>query len=297
MRSRARAQAPLSGGLRNTTTPEGIRGTRIPVLRVTNLPAPGRAELGHVMKKRWIAVSLFAVIAAGAVALSATQGPNQQAAMNEIYAKTDAVDAAKEARDGKTKRAGTAFPNIHNSADDECSPGRECSDDEFRGVVANLKAQWIATPRFIRSNCSGYETYPAVESCILKQSLEWADKNPGKLPSWINSDASTDSASSVPAVAAIDPPPANDNVEYDPQKVFAQKQDAMYDAAEDDCVRGHIRMWLNAGVRSRSDLKDRVVQQCDSVLASNNHEPVEKAKSDTEALFDSLVDGIAAEGQ
>lgn len=45
------------------------------------------------MKKRWIVVGVFAVLAAGALGLAAMQGPEQQAEMNEIYAETNKLDA------------------------------------------------------------------------------------------------------------------------------------------------------------------------------------------------------------
>jgi hypothetical protein len=83
-------------------------------------------------------------------------------------------------------RENTPVPTIHNSSETECESHRQCTDEEFAGLVESLRRQWVLTPEEIRSKCAAYSTYPPLEHCILSESLSWLAKNPNGAAPWIN---------------------------------------------------------------------------------------------------------------
>ncbi len=80
----------------------------------------------------------------------------------------------------------TLLPTIHNSPDTECDKGKQCTDEEFAGLVDSLRRQWAITPEELRSKCAGYSTYPSLEHCILVGTVSWLDKHPNGEAPWIN---------------------------------------------------------------------------------------------------------------
>jgi hypothetical protein len=80
----------------------------------------------------------------------------------------------------------TPLPAIHNSPDTECDKGKQCTDEEFAGLVDSLRRQWAITPEELRSKCPGYSTYPSLEHCILLGTVSWLDKHPNGEAPWIN---------------------------------------------------------------------------------------------------------------
>ncbi|MGB7196708.1 MAG: hypothetical protein WBG23_00285 [Acidobacteriaceae bacterium] len=80
----------------------------------------------------------------------------------------------------------TPLPAIHNSPDTECNNRKQCTDEEFAGLVDSLRRQWTITPGELRSKCAGYSTYPSLEHCILMGSVAWLDKHPNGEAPWIN---------------------------------------------------------------------------------------------------------------
>ena len=80
----------------------------------------------------------------------------------------------------------TPLPAIHNSPDTECNNRQQCTDEEFAGLVDNLRRQWTITPEELRSKCAGYSTYPSLEHCILLGTVAWLDKHPNGEAPWIN---------------------------------------------------------------------------------------------------------------
>jgi hypothetical protein len=80
----------------------------------------------------------------------------------------------------------TTLPALHNSPDTECNDRKQCTDEEFAGLVDSLRRQWTITPEELRSKCAGYSTYPSLEHCILVGTVLWLEKHPnGEVP-WIN---------------------------------------------------------------------------------------------------------------
>ena len=80
----------------------------------------------------------------------------------------------------------TPLPAIHNSPDTDCDNGKQCTDEEFAGLVDSLRRQWAITPEELRSKCAVDSTYPSLEQCILRGTVSWLDKHPnGEVP-WIN---------------------------------------------------------------------------------------------------------------
>jgi hypothetical protein len=80
----------------------------------------------------------------------------------------------------------TPLPAIHNSPDIECNNRKQCTDEEFAGLVDSLRRQWTITPEELRSKCAGYSTYPSLEHCILVGTVSWFDKHPNGEAPWIN---------------------------------------------------------------------------------------------------------------
>ena len=80
----------------------------------------------------------------------------------------------------------TPLPAIQNSPDTECKNGKQCTDEEFAGLVDSLHRQWTITPEELRSKCGGYSTYPSVEHCILAGTVTWLNKHPNGEAPWIN---------------------------------------------------------------------------------------------------------------
>ena len=80
----------------------------------------------------------------------------------------------------------TPLPAIHNSPDTECSDHKQCTDEEFAGLVDSLRRQWTIAPEELRSKCAGYSTYPSLEHCILEGTVSWLDKHPNGEAPWIN---------------------------------------------------------------------------------------------------------------
>lgn len=80
----------------------------------------------------------------------------------------------------------TPVPTIHNSPDTECESRRQCTDEEFEGVVDSLRRQWAITPESLRSKCAIYSTYPPLEHCILSETVSWFAKHPNGAAPWIN---------------------------------------------------------------------------------------------------------------
>ena len=80
----------------------------------------------------------------------------------------------------------TPLPAIHNSPDIECNNRKQCTDEEFAGLVDSLRRQWTITPEELRSKCAGYSTYPSLEHCILVGTVSWLDKHPNGEAPWIN---------------------------------------------------------------------------------------------------------------
>jgi hypothetical protein len=80
----------------------------------------------------------------------------------------------------------TPLPAIHNSPDTECNNRKQCTDEEFAGLVDSLRRQWTITPEELRSKCAGNSTYPSIEHCILLGSVSWLDKHPNGEAPWIN---------------------------------------------------------------------------------------------------------------
>ncbi len=80
----------------------------------------------------------------------------------------------------------TPLPAIHNSPDTECNNRKQCTDEEFAGLVDSLRRQWTITPEELRSKCAGYSTYPSLEHCILEGTVSWFDKHPKGEAPWIN---------------------------------------------------------------------------------------------------------------
>jgi hypothetical protein len=80
----------------------------------------------------------------------------------------------------------TPLPALHNSPDTECNDRKQCTDEEFAGLVDSLHRQWTITPEELRSKCAGYSTYPSVEHCILVGTVSWLEKHPNGEPPWIN---------------------------------------------------------------------------------------------------------------
>ena len=81
--------------------------------------------------------------------------------------------------------AGTPLPRIHNSPDTHCDYQRQCTDAEFTEVVETLKRQWGLVPEWLRSKCASNSTYPAVEQCILSETVSWLSANPSAQAPWI----------------------------------------------------------------------------------------------------------------
>ena len=80
----------------------------------------------------------------------------------------------------------TPLPAIHNSPDTECDKGKQCTDEEFAGLVDSLRRQWAITPEELRSKCVAYSTYPSLEHCILVGTVSWLEKHPSGEAPWIN---------------------------------------------------------------------------------------------------------------
>ena len=80
----------------------------------------------------------------------------------------------------------TPLPAIHNSPDTECNNHKQCTGEEFAGLVDSLRRQWAITPEELRSRCSGYSTYPSLEHCILVGTVSWFEKHPNREAPWIN---------------------------------------------------------------------------------------------------------------
>jgi hypothetical protein len=80
----------------------------------------------------------------------------------------------------------TPLPAIHNSPDTECDKGKQCTDEEFAGLVDSLRRQWAITPEELRSKCAVYSTYASIEHCILAETVSWLDKHPNGAAPWIN---------------------------------------------------------------------------------------------------------------
>jgi|ERR1700678_1954173 hypothetical protein len=80
----------------------------------------------------------------------------------------------------------TPLPAIHNSPDTECNNHKQCTGEEFAGLVDSLRRQWAITPEELRSRCSGYSTYPSLEHCILVGTVSWFEKHPNGEAPWIN---------------------------------------------------------------------------------------------------------------
>jgi hypothetical protein len=80
----------------------------------------------------------------------------------------------------------TPLPPVHNSPDTECDDHRQCTDEEFAGLMDSLGRQWAITPEELRSGCAGFTTYPSLEHCILSKSVPWMDKHPKEAAPWIN---------------------------------------------------------------------------------------------------------------
>ncbi|HTZ60011.1 MAG TPA: YSIRK-type signal peptide-containing protein [Acidobacteriaceae bacterium] len=80
----------------------------------------------------------------------------------------------------------TPLPSVHNSTDTECDNHRQCTDDEFAGLVDSLRRQWAITPEELRSKCAVDSTYPSLEHCILTETVPWLDKHPNGAVPWIN---------------------------------------------------------------------------------------------------------------
>lgn len=80
----------------------------------------------------------------------------------------------------------TPLPAVHNSSDTECGEHRQCTDEQFTGLLDSLGRQWAITPEELRSRCAGYTTYPSVEHCVLAESVPWLDKHPKEPAPWIN---------------------------------------------------------------------------------------------------------------
>jgi hypothetical protein len=80
----------------------------------------------------------------------------------------------------------TPLPAIHNSLDTECKSHKQCTDEEFAGLVDSLRRQWTITPEELRSKCARYSTYPSLEHCILVGTVSWFDKHPNGEAPWIN---------------------------------------------------------------------------------------------------------------
>ncbi len=82
----------------------------------------------------------------------------------------------------------TPFPPVHNSPDTECAYHRQCTDDEFVGLLESLQRQWGLTPEWLRSKCVANYTYPSIEDCILNQTVSWLNTHPHEQAPWINID-------------------------------------------------------------------------------------------------------------
>ena len=80
----------------------------------------------------------------------------------------------------------TPVPAIHNSPDTECNNRKQCTGEEFAGLVDSLRRQWTITPEELRSKCAGYSTYPPLEHCILAGTVSWLAKHPNGEAPWIN---------------------------------------------------------------------------------------------------------------
>jgi hypothetical protein len=80
----------------------------------------------------------------------------------------------------------TPVPAIQNSPDTECNNRKQCTDEEFAGLVDSLRRQWTITPEELRSKCAGYSTYPSLEHCILAGTVSWLGKHPNGEAPWIN---------------------------------------------------------------------------------------------------------------
>ena len=81
--------------------------------------------------------------------------------------------------------AGTPLPRIQNSPDTHCDYQRQCTDSEFVEVVDTLKRQWNLMPEWLRAKCAGNSTYPAVERCILSETVPWLNDHPDAQAPWI----------------------------------------------------------------------------------------------------------------
>lgn len=92
----------------------------------------------------------------------------------------DSIDPADVAAGGKLP-----FPDLRNSSDTECSPNVQCTGDEFRAQVNELKALWPITPQEIQEQCAAPSTAPEFVGCILRHSMAWLNVHPGSAAPWI----------------------------------------------------------------------------------------------------------------
>ena len=78
----------------------------------------------------------------------------------------------------------TALPPVHNSPDTECDDHRQCTDEEFAGLMDSLGRQWAITPE----ESVRYWLYddPSLEKWILAESVPGLDKRPKEAAPWIN---------------------------------------------------------------------------------------------------------------
>jgi hypothetical protein len=101
-----------------------------------------------------------------------------------------ALGMTKATRSEAAPNPGIEAPAIVNSADTICgAPNRRCTDAEFPSVVAALQRQWTLTPEWLRAKCVGFRTFPAVEDCILGETVRWLGQHPGALAPWIAPEA------------------------------------------------------------------------------------------------------------
>jgi hypothetical protein len=80
---------------------------------------------------------------------------------------------------------GTPFPILHNSSDMMCSPGTQCTEEEFQQNVSEIRNKWPGIPEQVRALCAPNQTYPSLYSCLLNASLQWLNSHPGMKADWV----------------------------------------------------------------------------------------------------------------
>jgi hypothetical protein len=77
------------------------------------------------------------------------------------------------------------LPVYQNTPDMECEEGQQCSDSEFAGALAEIRAKWPITPDWVKARCYTEPTIPTLTKCILQTSVSPLNPDPSGPMTWL----------------------------------------------------------------------------------------------------------------